>query len=397
MLTLMEPALFNAQLLRNIGCTTYQGAEIGECLEIASKIEPGNKESWYQNWLAFADKNMHEAETYRKEGLDLNAKMAYLRACNYYRSAYFFLEDEPHDARIEQTLKKSIDAFHHASEFFSVPVEKISIPFDGNAILGYFYLNSTEQGPKPIIIDTGGGDGTKEESYFNTAAEAIERGFHCLTIDGPGQGSVLRLNKIPFIPDWERVIEKVVDFVLQRPEIDSHKIILIGRSFGGYLAARAVTKERRIKACIVDPGILNATGDMESKFRSLAHAKFPELKNASIGEILPKVLEADSKMRFMMESRKWRFGAKTVEEMLDLTRAYHLEGLAKDIQCPMLVCDNTLEYITLGQAKKLYDQLECPKKYILFKEEDGTGGHCEPVTPRLFNSQIYAWLHSILR
>ena len=38
MLDLMQPPLFNAQLTRTLGYTTYQGAEIGECLAIAKQI-----------------------------------------------------------------------------------------------------------------------------------------------------------------------------------------------------------------------------------------------------------------------------------------------------------------------------------------------------------------------
>lgn len=310
-------------------------------------------------------------------------------------NSLFFLEDVPTDPRIEQALQYSIRAFHHALEYFETPVEKVEIPFENTTLPGYLYLNHTQSNhPKPILIDTGGGDSTKEELYFSTAAEALKRGFHCLNFEGPGQGSMLRLNKIPFIPDWERVIAKVVDFIINRPEIDPNKIFLIGRSFGGYLAARAVTKEQRISGCIVDPGIFDASGNLEAKFNSIM-TQFPDLQDAPLDQALTHVMKTDEHLRFMLESRTWRFGAKTVEEMLNRTRAYTLDGLVERIQCPMLVCDNTLEYITLGQAKKLYDQLQCKKQYILFHDEDGTGGHCEPLAPRLFSAKIYAWLNTL--
>ncbi|PWY56782.1 dipeptidyl aminopeptidase [Legionella qingyii] len=391
----IKPALFNAQLVRSLGCATYQGAEIGECFAIANQIEPGNKESWYDRWTAFGDSNFSMAETYHSQGLYYDAKMAFLRACTYYRTAFFFLEDVPTDPRITHALQYSIRAFHKALEYFETPVEKVEIPFENTTLPGYLYLNHTRPNhPKPILIDTGGGDGTKEELYFSTAAEALKRGFHCLNFEGPGQGSMLRLNKIPFIPDWERVIEKVVDFIINRPEIDPNKIFLIGRSFGGYLAARAVTKEQRIAGCIVDPGIFDASGNLEAKFNSL-RTQFPDLQDVPLEHALTHLLKTDDHLRFMLESRTWRFGAKTVEEMLNRTRAYTLNGLVERIKCPMLVCDNTLEYITLGQAKKLYDQLQCKKQYILFHDEDGTGGHCEPLAPRLFSAKIYAWLNTL--
>lgn len=396
MFNLIQPPLFNAQLIRTLGSTTYQGAEIGECFAIANQIEPGNKESWYQQWLNFAEKNYSMAEAYRNQRLTLDARMAFLRASSYYRTAYFFLEDEPTDLRIEHALEKSITAFHQALEFFDFPVEKVSIPFENTSLPGYLYLNHSEaNAPKPILIDTGGGDGTKEESYFSTAAEAVQRGFHCLNFEGPGQGSVLRLNKRPFIPDWERVIEKVVDFILQRPEVDPSQVFLMGRSFGGYLAARAVTKEKRIAACIVDPGILDSNSNLENKFKSVVMSQYSELKDAPMHQIIEHLMENDASLKFMLNSRKWRFGANTIEELLIQTKAYTLNGLIDKIHCPTLVCDNTLEYITPGQAKEFYDQLKCKKQYILFNAEEGAGGHCEPLAPRLFSAYMYSWLATL--
>lgn len=393
MLDIISPPLFNAQLSRSMGVATYQGAEIGECLAIADNIKPGDKESWYNSWYEFAVKNFQMATSFQKNGMKLDARMAYLRACTYYRTAFFFLEDHPEDTRIDEAMKMSIVSFHHAIELFDTPVEKISIPFRNLMLPGYLYLNQSDPAiRKPIIIDTGGGDGTKEESYFNVAAEAIQRGFHCLTFEGPGQGSLLRLDKIPFIPDWESVMEKVVDYVLQLPQVDPARIILIGRSFGGYLATRAVTKEHRIAACIVDPGMVESMGGMEEKFANIAKTKLPELANLPTHELILEIMKHDEQTRFMMESRMWRFGAKTIEELLIAARQYSVSGMTGMIRCPMLVCDNTLEYITKGQAKKLYDELTCKKNYILFNEKDGTGGHCEPLTPRLFSAKIYEWL-----
>lgn len=216
--------------------------------------------------------------------------------------------------------------------------------------------------------------------------------MHCLSFEGPGQGSLLRQNNIPFIPNWEDVIEKVVDFIIDRPEIDKDKIILIGRSFGGYLASRAVTREKRIAACIVDPGIFDAASSLEPKLRAQAREKCPEHEHAPLHLLIECLMEKDETLRFMMKSRIWRFGADSVKGMLQAITDYSLEGLAEKIQCPMLICDNTLEYITPGQAKTLYAALKCSKEYHLFSEKSGTGGHCEPLAPRLFSAKMYSWL-----
>ena len=45
---------------------------------------------------------------------------------------------------------------------------------------------------------------------------ALARGYNCLIFEGPGQGELIREQRIPFRPDWEKVVTPVVDFALTR-------------------------------------------------------------------------------------------------------------------------------------------------------------------------------------
>ena len=70
----------------------------------------------------------------------------------------------------------------------------------------------------------------------------MERGYNCLTFEGPGQGGVIRKQGIPFRYDWEKVVTPVINYAIDRNEefgIDVNRIALMGMSLGGYLAARA--------------------------------------------------------------------------------------------------------------------------------------------------------------
>lgn len=101
----------------------------------------------------------------------------------------------------------------------------------------------------------------KDESFnFETirtiGLAAIERGYHLLLLDGPGQGESL-LNNLYYRFDWEKVITPVVDFALTLACVDKDKIALYGASMGGYLAPRAVAFEPRINACIANGGVSN--------------------------------------------------------------------------------------------------------------------------------------------
>ena len=90
-------------------------------------------------------------------------------------------------------------------------------------------------------------------------AAALERGYAALVFDGPGQNALLWLQHIPFRPDWEKVITPVVDFLLQRKDIDPKRIALSGISQAGYWVLRALAFEQRIAAGVVDPGVMDVS------------------------------------------------------------------------------------------------------------------------------------------
>ena len=59
---------------------------------------------------------------------------------------------------------------------------------------------------------------------------------------------------LPLRPDWETVVQAVVDFALTLPQVHPEKLVISGWSLGGYLAPRAASGEPRLAACIADPG-----------------------------------------------------------------------------------------------------------------------------------------------
>lgn len=264
---------FSLQLLRVLNEIYYKGADIGECFSTAYRIREGDFESWHQEWLKTAKRIHKYAEDCLAAGHKISARDAYLRASNYYRVAEFLLID-PEDPRIQTTWGSSKECFSKACRLFSPEFEPIEIPYEGTTVPGYFYRASEVRGgnekgkdngngvnasrPRPTLIVHGGFDSTLEELYTSAAAPALERGYNCLTFEGPGQGGVIRKQKIPYRYDWEKVVTPVVDYALTRPkEIDSTRIALMGISMGGYLAARAAAFEHRIAAYILNDGVFD--------------------------------------------------------------------------------------------------------------------------------------------
>ncbi|MEV4236907.1 MULTISPECIES: alpha/beta fold hydrolase [unclassified Nocardia] len=100
-----------------------------------------------------------------------------------------------------------------------------------------------------------GFDGTVEEMHFFGAVAAVERGYHVLSFDGPGQPGTRHHQGLAFRPDWENVVGPVLDYVAARPEVDADRIALFGVSMGGVLAPRAAAFDQRVAALIAVDGI----------------------------------------------------------------------------------------------------------------------------------------------
>lgn len=390
---ILQDDWFNAQMLRTIGHTPMGGADLGECYSLIDQLNEGDFNTWYTAWVNIAEKIESQANSYALKEQYFSAMSAYLRSSNYYRTSFFFLDETPDNPRIKSAYLKSKETFENAIKQANINYKKITIPFGDVSLPGYLFLPTGSNKVKPpLLIDTGGGDATKEECFFNTTVGALQRGWASFIFDGPGQGELLRIKQIPFRADWHNVITAVIDHLLQTDLFDTDKITLYGSSFGGYLAPKAAAHEYRIEKCIANPGVLNATKsqilNLPQAIQQAFHNNDPEPVNHFFNHLIAK----DKMMAFMFESRKVRFGAASVYDMLKICSDFNLEDCAKHIQAKTLILDNELEHITKGEAKKLYDQLSCPKQYHLFKAIDGHGGHCQPISHFHVNEYIFNWL-----
>jgi pimeloyl-ACP methyl ester carboxylesterase len=368
---------FDAQFKRTLGYSVQGGAELSECLEVITKIKSGDYSGWHDTWRSLADRLFQEAEKAIQQESLVSAGDKLLRSSNYYRTAYFFLEETPEDPRICACLELSKKTFALALKQLKIKHLPLKIPFEGGFLPGLLFLSDHPNAK--LVLDTGGGDSTLEELYFSSTLPAQKRGYHSLIFEGPGQGSVLRMQKIPFRYDWDLVIKAVIDHAEKiAPEI-TQNVILRGDSFGGYLAARAAAFEKRIKACILNPGILNPMNplkQLDSKFRPILFCLNRDIK-------------------FKINSRYARFGTKSFPEMLERCKQFNLTEVVKQISCPTLVIDNEEESITKGEAHKLYRELQGPKKYHLFTKDQCTGGHCQPLAQMNTQELIFDWLDTL--
>jgi pimeloyl-ACP methyl ester carboxylesterase len=380
--------------LRTIAYAPYGGADIGECLVTASRIRQGDFESWYEQWSERARRVHALADDALRHGQRVSARGAYLRAANYYRAAEFFLHGNPHDPRILSTWASSRATFRQAIKLMDTPVEEVLIPYEGTFLPGYCYQSDASPEPRPTLIVHGGYDSIAEELYFMVAAAAIQRGYTCLTFDGPGQGALIREQRLPFRPDWERVVTPVVDFALARPDVDPARLALMGISLGGYLAPRAAAFEHRLAALIADDGLWSYRFSEKARAVTTVAALFGRtLAHAA----LKHTMRRDTGIRWAIENGMFTFRVGSIWDLIKATECWSLEGVAHGITCPTLVCEADGDHFFAGQPKMLYEALTCPKTLLRCTADDGAEEHCQFGALLLFNHRVLSWLDATLR
>ncbi|SIR93418.1 Lysophospholipase, alpha-beta hydrolase superfamily [Haladaptatus litoreus] len=392
--------LFEEWTQRALLHAVYGGADFGECLTTAERITDGDRKSWYEEWIKTGDRIFAIGEESRRGGHAVSAREAYLRASNYYRTAYPFLYGAPTDQRLIEAFEKETDAFEHAAALFDPPIEPVEIPYEDTTLPGYFYRVDDSEHPRPTVIATNGYDSTIQEMHFAHAVAAIRRGYNCLTFDGPGQGRPLIKQDLFMRPDWEYVVTPVVDYACSRPEVDPDQIVLIGWSFGGYLAPRAASGEHRLAACIADPGLwdmITAIREMATKL-GVAQQAADELPDIDPNSLQPlfEAVESSPELTWTFKQRGlWVHGFDSIIEYLQAMPEYSLTDRAGQIQCPTLITRAENDPLA-AFADHLYDALECPKELLQFTAAEGADDHCEMTARTLFHQRTFDWLDGVV-
>ena len=367
------------------------GAEISECLQAAANIRDNNLEDWVRGWAILAENAFQAAGQARQAGRIADSRSAYLRASNYFRAAMFSLP--PTDGRFFPFLTRSREAFHEAAKLFSPPIEAIDIPFGAARLPAYFL--SAGRSRLPTLIAINGGDSINEELVHWIGFAAVARGWNCLIFEGPGQWSALQLNPgLTLRPDYEAPVKAVIDYLVQREEVDPDRLAVIGYSLSSQLAPRAAAFEKRIRACICVGGVVV---DVNEAFKSV----WPALRYAFPGvfDLVFAALEKVSpQLRGLANHFRYSFGLSKPHEILEAWRPFNIKDLAPRIQCPFLVLIGEGEYeqtdthVVLSTLRFIRD-LPGPVAMHEFAYADGwAASHCSVGDEGPSQRVIFDWL-----
>ena len=231
---------FNYEALRMLGSVSYGGADVGEILDVVSRVTDGDFESWVVEWSRTAGYVRDQGLRALDAGYTVTARQALVRAATYYTGAAFnALHTDP---RKRELWERARSSFAAAAALQDPPVEVLEIPFEDAMLPAYFVRGG--EGPRATVINIGGYDSSAEELYHWFARAAAERGFNVLVVEGPGQVGALHRNPgLVMRADYEVPISAVVDYLVNPADVDPEWLAIVGYSVGGYLAARAAAFE----------------------------------------------------------------------------------------------------------------------------------------------------------
>lgn len=382
---------------RAFGASSYGASEFGEVMATVNRITSGDNDSWYNEWNATAERVFADAEAQFTAGHRISARDSYLRATTYFRCSEFFLHGIPEDPRIDRAYKNSIQAYKAGCALYDPPIIPVEIPYRNTTLPGYFHRVDESDTKRPLFIMHSGFDGSAEELHGEGARAGVERGYNVLAFDGPGQYGPIHRERMPFRPDWEKVVTPVVDFALTLPAVDGRKIALMGVSLGGYLAPRAAAFEKRISALIANDGVYDYgvanLGPVPPGQRAAVEAAVRAGEAPELDRKLDEFIKTSPTAAWALTHGMFVTGTSSPRAYVAATLEYHLRnGIAEQISCPTLVLDAEEDMFFKGQPEELYEHLTCPKTLMRFTAAEGAGAHCQVGAHRLAFGRVYDWL-----
>lgn len=349
----------NATLIAK-GMAPWGAVAIEEIDRIGEKLKQraNEPEAWWQEWADMAGKIEQRADAAAAAGRQFTAGNYYIRAGNYYFTGERFVP--PGDLKLD-LYRKALRCFHAGFDRRYPDIERVEVPYEGVSLPAYFKKASGVSGRAPTVVLFDGLDNCKEMSVIFGGVEFAKRGFHTLSIDGPGQGEALRLRKIHSRYDYEVAGTAAFNYVAERPDVDPKKVAVMGYSFGGYLAPRIAAFEKRYAACIA----LNA-----SHWDRAANL----IKRRKIIETTPEKCTM-SNFQFA-----WVVGAKNLDwdEAIEMSKRFTLKDCAGQITCPLLITHGGNDRQTPPEnAEKLYAAAGSKNKTLkIFSIDEGGAEHC---------------------
>ncbi|MBI5207230.1 MAG: alpha/beta fold hydrolase [Candidatus Firestonebacteria bacterium] len=216
-----------------------------------------------------------------------------------------------------------------------LPYEKVIIKNNRGINLSGWFIKSTDGAPCIIFCE---GNGQNRAYYLRFTRFLYEAGYSVFLFDytgfGDSEGTASELGFSRFTED----VDKAVEYVKSRSDVDSKRIGLFGWSLGGSLALYTASKRQDIKLVIIDSAMYSLLD------------RYTEVFNKKIGEI--------AAFPFVSFVR------------LFYSKYNPIDSIRKIKDVPILFIHGTDDIIYYKEIIRLFEAYNGPKRLVLFPHAD---------------------------
>lgn len=273
----------------------------------------------------------------------------------------------------------------------------VRLPFGKVWLPAYFMKPRGNTVRSKTILVLNGFDGTLEEDYFYAGRAALDRGYNVLHLAGPGQMDTVRFYPgLPFIPDFERVLEVAMDYILARPDVDPRRVGLVGFSMGGYFSTRGAVHEPRLRAVVPSSPIVDLHAYLIAA-AGIDPSRLPDDEDFDVSDLPHLPLSPTG--RAATESLLVRFGQPTFKKTFEHIRAFAVSDAdLAQIKIPALAVVGAGEgNVPLEQFERFKAKVGGPVAGYVFTAEGGGDNHTQVGNLPLANAVIFDWLDETFR
>ncbi|KAM5350394.1 hypothetical protein ACJ41O_006899 [Fusarium nematophilum] len=395
---LLSDESFHFELLVPLGEAIYSGgSDIGPILQAAKDIAPSDLDS-------FSEVFHHLANETKAQSLDptyaydpVNVRDTWFSASTYFRRADFYLHGDWDNPLINSLWDEQTAAFDKGLAALPHLGKRLRIKADNFTVEAIWYSES-ECSQRPTLIIGNGYDGAQEDMYHTLVGAALARGWNALAYEGPGHPTVRRNQNIGFIPNWERVVTPLEDYLLTEKAfaVDPTKLALFSYSFGGFHAARAAAFEPRIKA-VLNGGIWDTYEAFSAQLTPEMQELYDSGDKKAFDEMVLKFRESDdapTTVKWGINQGLWSFNTKSPYEFFELTKQYNIRDVVDRIEAPVWIADAEFEGFFAGQSAKVKEALRDKVELHVFRGE--AGYHRQVGALQEMQRVVFAWLHKTL-
>jgi cephalosporin-C deacetylase-like acetyl esterase len=345
------------------------GLDPADVREAFAAIKTKDKDEWAAAFMTVADRYMAKGNALAATD-STKANAHYIRAWRLYSFGRWPIPASPGKQR---SYNKAIEAFLAHARFWDPPLEVVHIPFEGKEIIGYLRLPKNAKGPVPLVIAVNGLDSRKEDLAESFGA-VLPYGIGFLAVDGPGTGQA----PIKASETADRMLSRVIDYAVARPEVDKTKLVVHGVSWGAYWATKlAIVERARLRGASAQSPPVDAFFQKDFLMTSLLGNReylFDQVP------ALMSILE----------------GANSIDDMAEILPKMSLvrQGLLGKPMAPMLVIAGVLDtQVPISDIYLLLNQGDLPKEAWI----NPRGGHLGRQVkvwpdPAIFKQVIIPWL-----